>query len=55
MQSGGGHFSAFIVAEAFTGKSLVQRHRMVYQALGELMRTEIHALAIKALTTQELP
>jgi len=54
MQSGGGHFSAFIVAEAFDGKTQVQRHQMVYRALGDLMRTDIHALIIKALTPKEL-
>ena len=54
MQSGGGHFSAFIVAEAFDGKTQVQRHQMVYRALGDLMRTDIHALIIKALTPNEL-
>jgi len=54
MQSGGGHFSAFIVAEAFEGKTQVQRHQMVYRALGDLMRTDIHALIIKALTPNEL-
>jgi BolA protein len=53
IQSGGGHFSAYIVSDAFTGKSPVQRHQMVYQALGELMRTDIHALMIKALTLPE--
>ncbi|CAL1240076.1 BolA family protein [Candidatus Methylocalor cossyra] len=51
--SGGGHFSTLIVSEAFNGKSTVQRHQLVYQALGELMRTDIHALAIKALTPAE--
>lgn len=54
IQSGGGHFSAYIVSDAFAGKSLVQRHQMVYQALGELMRTDIHALMIKALTSHEV-
>ncbi len=53
VQSGGGHFSAFIVAEAFAGKTLVQRHQMVYRALGEMMHTDIHALIIKALTPTE--
>ncbi|MEY2679773.1 MAG: hypothetical protein RL661_4 [Pseudomonadota bacterium] len=53
MQSGGGHFSAFIVADAFDGKNQVQRHQMVYRALGDLMRTDIHALMIKALTPTE--
>lgn len=54
MQSGGGHFSAFIVSNAFAGKSAVQRHQLVYKALGELMQTDIHALAIKALAPDEL-
>ncbi len=54
MQSGGGHFSAFIVADAFDGKTQVQRHQMVYRALGDLMRTDIHALIIKALTPNEM-
>jgi BolA protein len=53
--SGGGHFSAVIVAEAFEGKSSVQRHQMVYRALGELMQTDIHALSIKAYTPSEYP
>ena len=53
-QQGGGHFSVYIVAEAFEGKTLVQRHQLVYQALGDLMRSEIHALMIKALTPNEL-
>lgn len=54
LQSGGGHFSAYIVAVAFAGKSAVQRHQLVYKALGELMQTDIHALAIKALAPDEL-
>jgi BolA protein len=41
------------VAEAFDGKTQVQRHQMVYRALGDLMRTDIHALIIKALTPNE--
>lgn len=53
MQSGGGHFSTFIVADAFEGKSQVQRHQMVYRALGDLMQTDIHALIIRALTPTE--
>ena len=50
---GGGHFIAYIVAEAFAGKSLVERHRMVYSALGEAMGTEIHAFSMKTLTPEE--
>lgn len=50
---GGGHFVAHIVSDAFTGKSTIQRHRMVFDAVAELMNTEIHALNIKAETTEE--
>jgi BolA protein len=45
---GGGHFVVHIVAGQFEGKSLLQRHRMVYDAMGELMQTEVHALNIRA-------
>jgi len=50
---GGGHFIAHIVSDAFTGKSTIERHRMVYDAMGELMNTEVHALSIKAESTEE--
>jgi BolA protein len=53
-QSGGGHFNVLIVSEAFAGQSLIQRHRAVYAALGELMQQEIHALSIQAKTPAEL-
>jgi BolA protein len=52
-RSGGGHFNVVIVADAFRGKSAVQRHQAVYAALGDAMKTEIHALAIKAMTPEE--
>ena len=45
---GMGHFAVVIVAEAFTGKKTLERHRMVYDALKEEMKTEIHALRINA-------
>jgi BolA protein len=45
---GMGHFTINICAAAFEGKPLLQRHRLVYDALGELMQTEIHALSIHA-------
>ncbi len=45
---GAGHFAVRIVAPAFADKSLIQRHRMVYAALSDLMNTEIHALSIDA-------
>jgi BolA protein len=53
VRSGGGHYHVTIVAEAFEGKSLVQRHQMIYQALGDLMKQEIHALGINALSSSE--
>lgn len=51
---GGGHFTVNIVAEAFAGKSLIQRHRAIYDALGDAMQSDIHALSIKAYTPSEL-
>ncbi len=51
--SGGGHFTVHIVAEAFIGKSLIQRHRAIYDALGDAMKSDIHALSIKAYTPAE--
>ncbi|MDT4332654.1 BolA family protein [Methylomonas sp. MED-D] len=50
---GGGHFYVTLVSTAFDGKSLVQRHQLVYQALGDMMKDEIHALGINALTPTE--
>lgn len=50
---GGGHFHVTIVSDTFEGKSLVQRHQMVYRALGDMMKAEIHALSINALTPTE--
>jgi BolA protein len=52
-ESGGGHFSVTIVSAAFTGLGLLQRHRLVYDALGDTMRREIHALSIRALSPEE--
>ncbi len=52
-RDGGGHYHVTIVAEAFTGKTQVQRHQLVYQALGELMKQQIHALSINALSPSE--
>jgi BolA protein len=46
--SGGSHWQLTIVSEAFRGKSAVARHRMVYEALGDLMKRDIHALRIEA-------
>ncbi|MGH8622682.1 MAG: BolA family protein [Burkholderiales bacterium] len=52
-RSGGGHYRLVIVARAFEGKPAQQRHRMVYEALGPMMKHEIHALAIKAYAPGE--
>ncbi|MBI5041113.1 MAG: BolA family transcriptional regulator [Gammaproteobacteria bacterium] len=52
-RSGGGHYNVRIVTREFSGKSLVQRHRMVYDALGDAMHEEIHALSIQAKTPDE--
>ena len=49
----GQHFQARIVSRAFAGKSRVQRHQLVYRALGERMREEIHALSMQTLTPEE--
>ncbi|TAN49396.1 MAG: BolA family transcriptional regulator [Methylococcaceae bacterium] len=50
---GGGHFYAIIVAEAFTGKTSVKRHQMVYQALGDMLHSDIHAFSMKVYTPSE--
>ena len=52
-RDGGGHYDVTIVSAQFAGKSLLQRHRLVYDALGETMRKDIHALSIHALTPDE--
>jgi acid stress-induced BolA-like protein IbaG/YrbA len=49
----GQHFQAVVVSDAFEGKSRVQRHQLVYAALGERMREEIHALSMRTLTPEE--
>ena len=49
----GQHFEAFIVSEAFRGKTRVQRHQLVYAALGERMRVEVHALSMRTFTPEE--
>jgi len=51
--AGGGHFSVRIVSEEFRDKSTIERHRMVYLAVEDLMPAEIHALRISALTPGE--
>ena len=51
--SGGGHYRAVIVADAFEGKTSVERQRMVYAALAGQMETEIHALSMQTLTPEQ--
>ncbi len=49
----GTHFEAIVVSAAFEGKRMVQQHQLVYQALGDRMRAEIHALSMKTYTPQQ--
>lgn len=51
---GRGHFSVRIVAPAFAGHGRLERHRMIYAALGEMMQQDIHALSISAQSPDEL-
>lgn len=53
VEGDGQHFFATIVSKAFEGKRLIQRHQLVYAALGDRMRAEIHALSMKTLTPDE--
>ena len=48
-KEGKGHFTVIIQSEALTGKRMIQQHRAIYAALGDMMQTDIHALAIKVL------
>ena len=49
----GEHFQALVVSDEFAGRNRVQRHQLVYAALGDRMREEIHALSMRTLTPQE--
>ena len=53
-RSGGGHYTLYIVSTQFAGKPTLARHRMIYSALGEMMKHDIHALNVKAYTPEEL-
>lgn len=53
-KGGGGHYELIIVSPRFFGRPTLARHRMVYEALGDLMRKDIHALAIRALAPNEI-
>lgn len=52
-KDGRGHFDVSIVAEAFSGVAPLKRHRMVYEALDDLLQSDIHALRIKASAPNE--
>lgn len=52
--SGAGHFAVSIITDKFNGKSLIERHRLVYLAVDDLMPSEIHALSIKAISSEEV-
>jgi BolA protein len=54
-KSGGGHFYLTIVSEEFENKSRIQRHQLIYKALGSMMQSDIHALGLKAFTPKEQP
>ena len=53
VQGDGHHFEAIIVSAAFRGRNRVQQHQLVYKALGERMREEIHALSMQTLTPED--
>lgn len=52
-RDGGGHYVLHITSAQFVGRNTVARHRMIYSALGEMMRNDIHALTILASTPDE--
>ena len=54
-EDGRGHFDVIIISPLFDGKSRIQRHRLVFDAVGDLMTTDIHALSISAYTPEERP
>lgn len=54
-QGGHGHYTVLLVSERFAGLPVVRRHRLVYEAVGDMMQTDIHALSISALAPGEPP
>ena len=52
-KSGGGHYYLTIISAGFTNKSRIQRHQLIYKSLGDMMKKDIHALSIRALTPEE--
>jgi len=53
LTGGGDHFEALVVTPEFEGRSLVERHQVVYRALGDAMRQRVHALTLKTLTPSQ--
>ncbi|MEJ2652262.1 MAG: BolA family transcriptional regulator [Gammaproteobacteria bacterium] len=53
-RGGAGHFTIHIVAQGFADKTLIERHRMIYDLLQDMMHSEIHALSIQARSPSEL-
>ena len=53
-KSGGGHYLLTIVSSKFAGKSALERHRLIYAVLREMMHKNIHALSVKAYTPEEI-
>lgn len=53
VEGDGHHFEAVIVSERFRGRSRIEQHQLVYSALGERMREEIHALSMRTLTPEQ--
>jgi len=53
VQGDGDHFEATVICAGFEGKSMVQQHQIVYGVLGDLMRGEVHALALRTLTPEQ--
>ncbi|CAN5244229.1 BolA family transcriptional regulator [soil metagenome] len=52
-RDGRGHFRVHLVSRHFHGQARLRRHRLVYEALDDMMKTDIHALSIEALTPEE--
>ena len=55
VEGDGHHFDAVVVSEAFQGKRMLECHRLVYDALGDRMRSEIHALSMKTYAPENYP
>jgi len=52
-RSGGGHYQVVVVAECFSGKSMIEQHRLVHEALRDLFPSEVHALALKTFEPKD--